>query len=220
MEIKNPKQNFQYIPLAEACEFLNTSRDYMNVLVRRGKLRAVKLGRNWFTTQQWLSEYRQSVGRTSKDFDISKFQDLKQEEETELASLREVSLTERLKHIESQIESVSSLRGPAVSTFKDLEIFKKATSFIASQEIKLPARQLGPEEKSKILKAVEKQFKSADLSEFQKVSKQLGISKFLKRWSHLKLSLASGLVVILLAVSLGWAFGLIPGIKNFSGPNF
>ncbi|KKT12210.1 MAG: hypothetical protein UV93_C0006G0007 [Candidatus Azambacteria bacterium GW2011_GWC2_43_27] len=52
------KENQQYIPLSEAGEFLGTSRDYMNVLVRRGKLRAIKLGRNWFTTNEWLAEYR------------------------------------------------------------------------------------------------------------------------------------------------------------------
>ncbi|MCX6813639.1 MAG: hypothetical protein NT078_00180, partial [Candidatus Azambacteria bacterium] len=197
-EVKNPKQNLQYIPLAEAGEILGTSRDYLNVLVRRGKLRAVKLGRNWFTTSEWLSEYRMSTGKSGADLNVSK---LEQEEKDELASLRDASLAERLKRVESQFENFQ--------TFKDREISKKVTSFIASQEIKLPSRKLESEEKSKILEAVEERFKSADVSEFQKVSKQLGILKSLKSWSHLKFSLASGLVVILLAVSLGIASGLI-----------
>ncbi|MBI2003833.1 MAG: excisionase family DNA-binding protein [Parcubacteria group bacterium] len=41
--------NQQYISLFEAAKVLNTSRDYVNVLVRRKKLEAVKLGRNWVT---------------------------------------------------------------------------------------------------------------------------------------------------------------------------
>lgn len=164
-EIKN---NPEYIPLSEAGRILSTSRDYMNVLVRRGKLRAVKLGRNWVTTGEWLSEYQKAAGRISSAVPF---------------------FTEREKQLQTE-------------------------AFLP--EIKLSSRELKFEEKSTILKAAEEQFKSADVSEFQRVSRQLGILKSLKSWSHLKFSLASGLVVILLAVSLGMASGLI----NFPSSEF
>ncbi|MDP3004375.1 MAG: hypothetical protein Q8N43_02630, partial [Candidatus Azambacteria bacterium] len=207
-EIKNSKQNSRYIPLVEAGEILGTSRDYLNVLVRRGKLRAVKLGRNWFTTDEWLSEFRTPAGKWER------------EEKAELASLRDASLAERLRRVESRFENFQ--------TFKDREISKKVSTSVTSQEIQLFSRRLAPDEKTKILETIKERIKTADSNQFQNASKKLGISKSLKSWSRLKFSLASGLAVILLAVSLGLASGLInffpeggyPVGRQFSIDNF
>ncbi|MBI2452850.1 MAG: hypothetical protein HYV55_01295, partial [Parcubacteria group bacterium] len=46
-----------YITLAEASGFCLHSQDYLKLRARQGKLRAVKIGRNWFTTRDWLTEY-------------------------------------------------------------------------------------------------------------------------------------------------------------------
>ena len=173
--LKNQNKNLEYIPLSEAGHILDTSRDYMNVLVRRGKLRAIKLGRNWLTTSEWLNEYQKSVGRPAAGAEI---------------------------------------RLHPKSDFGIKEISKNLGSFISSHEIPLSSRELKFEEKSKILEAAREQFKSADVSQFQKISKQLGILKSLKSWSHFKFSLASGLIVILLTVFLGMASGFI------NPPNF
>ena len=140
-EIKDVKQDSRYIPLVEAGEILGTSRDYLNVLVRRGKLRAVKLGRNWFTTGEWISEYKTPAGKLERE-DLST-EALAKAEKAELASLRDASLAERLERVESRFENIRS--------FKDREISKQISTVIASQEIKLPSRTLEPEEKSKIL---------------------------------------------------------------------
>jgi len=51
------KDNFQYISLKQASEFSDYSQDYLSLRARQGKLKAVKLGRNWVTTQEWLDEY-------------------------------------------------------------------------------------------------------------------------------------------------------------------
>ncbi len=200
------KQNSRYIPLAEAGEILGTSRDYLNVLVRRGKLRAVKLGRNWFTTCEWLSEYQTPTGK------------LEQEEKAELASLRDASLAERLQRVESQ---VVSLRGISrmeknFQTFKDKEISERISTSVASQEIQLPSRLLAPDEKAKILEAVKERIKTADSHQFQNASKKLGISRSLKSWSLAKLFVASGLTALFLVVS----FGMATGILNFQIPIF
>ncbi|MFH1393118.1 MAG: helix-turn-helix domain-containing protein, partial [Patescibacteria group bacterium] len=188
-EIKNTKQNPRYIPLAEAGEILGTSRDYLNVLVRRGKLRAVKLGRNWFTTSEWLSEYQSPASK------------LEQAEKAELAFLRDASLAERLERVESRFENIQN--------FRDREISKKVSTSVSSQEIQLPSRRLAPDEKTKILEAVKERIKTTDSNQFQNASKKLGIYKSLKSWSTAKLSLASGFTALAFIISFCIASGLI-----------
>lgn len=215
-EIKNNKQDFspfggspegrQYIPLVEAGKILGTSRDYLNVLVRRKKLHAVKLGRNWFTTNAWLSEYKSSIGKNGSGFSIAKFE---QDEKAELASLREASLAERLQRVESHFNNVQ--------TFKDKEVVKKISTFIASQEIKLSSRQMALDEKTRILETVKERIKATGSEQFQNASKKLGIYKSLKSWSTKELSVASGFAALALVVSLFVVSGLIT-IPNFNFP--
>ena len=175
--LKNKNKNLEYIPLSEAGHILNTSRDYMNVLVRRGKLHAIKLGRNWVTTREWISEYKKVVGRQDlKQEDLSA-ETLAKAEKAEFASLREISRRRDRDAGQFFTEREKQLQTEALLP-----------------EIKLPSRELKFEEKSKILesafakvtadKVVEERFKSVDVSEFQKISRQLGILKSLKSWSH------------------------------------
>ena len=46
-----------YISLVEATKYCEYSQEYLSLRARQGKLKAVKRGRNWFTTKQWLNEY-------------------------------------------------------------------------------------------------------------------------------------------------------------------
>ena len=46
-----------YISLAEASKLCNYSQEYLSLRARQGKLKAIKQGRNWMTTQEWLDEY-------------------------------------------------------------------------------------------------------------------------------------------------------------------
>ena len=46
-----------YISLADASHFTPHSQEYLSLRVRQGKLRAVKLGRNWVTKKEWVEEY-------------------------------------------------------------------------------------------------------------------------------------------------------------------
>jgi hypothetical protein len=50
-------QNKNYISLQEATKFCSYSQKYLNLRVRQGKLRAVKIGRNWVTKKEWIDEY-------------------------------------------------------------------------------------------------------------------------------------------------------------------
>ncbi|MFH0740000.1 MAG: hypothetical protein V1819_02765, partial [bacterium] len=52
------KENKKYISLQEAAEYSKIySQGYLSLRARQGKLKAVKLGRNWVTTKVWVSEY-------------------------------------------------------------------------------------------------------------------------------------------------------------------
>jgi len=58
---KIAKEKNNYISLTEATEFCNYSQEYLSLRARTGKLKAVKLGRNWATTEEWLKDYVESV---------------------------------------------------------------------------------------------------------------------------------------------------------------
>lgn len=51
----------KYISLREATKYCNYSQEYLSLRARQGKLKAIKLGRNWVTTKEWLEEYIQRV---------------------------------------------------------------------------------------------------------------------------------------------------------------
>ena len=142
--LKNQSKNLEYIPLSEAGHILNTSRDYMNVLVRRGKLRAVKLGRNWFTTNEWLSEFRTPTGK------------LEQEEKAELASLREVFRLHR----------------DAGPFFTEREKQLQTEAFLP--EIKLSSRELNPKKNLKFLKRLKNSLNLLMFRSFKKFPNSWG----------------------------------------------
>jgi excisionase family DNA binding protein len=46
-----------YISLQEAAQYCDYSQEYLSLRARQKKLQAVKIGRNWRTTREWLDEY-------------------------------------------------------------------------------------------------------------------------------------------------------------------
>jgi hypothetical protein len=50
-----------YISLKEAAKYCLYSSDYLKLRARQGKLKAVKMGRNWFTTKEWLETYKNTL---------------------------------------------------------------------------------------------------------------------------------------------------------------
>ena len=47
----------EYITLQAATEFCPYTQEYLSLRARQGKLKALKLGRNWVCTKEWLDEY-------------------------------------------------------------------------------------------------------------------------------------------------------------------
>ncbi len=57
----NNKEESKYISLQEATKYCSYSQDYLSLLARTGKLKSVKIGRNWVTTKEWIEEYIERV---------------------------------------------------------------------------------------------------------------------------------------------------------------
>lgn len=56
----------KYISLAEATKYCDYSQEYLSLLARKGKLDAIKLGRDWVTTKQAVIDYTKKVSDKSK----------------------------------------------------------------------------------------------------------------------------------------------------------
>ena len=56
------KGKIKYLTLFEASGKCNYSQEYLSLRARQGKLRSMKIGRNWYTTEDWLIEYLNSNG--------------------------------------------------------------------------------------------------------------------------------------------------------------
>lgn len=55
-----------YISLQQASKLCPYSQEYLSLRARQGKLKAVKLGRNWVCTKEWLQEYIANSGNYKK----------------------------------------------------------------------------------------------------------------------------------------------------------
>jgi len=57
----------QLISLTEAAARFNISPAHLNLLARRGRLQAIKVGRNWCTTEEAVAAYLADTELRSKD---------------------------------------------------------------------------------------------------------------------------------------------------------
>ncbi len=55
------KDTSNYISLNEAAKYSGYSQEYLSLRARQGKLRALKVARNWMTKKEWIDEYLQRV---------------------------------------------------------------------------------------------------------------------------------------------------------------
>lgn len=58
--------NTELLTLREAAELSPYSADYLNLLVRKGKIRATKIGRDWVITKADLFDYLKKQQQESK----------------------------------------------------------------------------------------------------------------------------------------------------------
>ena len=58
-------KKLKYISLKEATKYCPYSQDYLKLRARQGKLKAVKIARNWLTKKEWIDEYLEEVNNLS-----------------------------------------------------------------------------------------------------------------------------------------------------------
>lgn len=57
----SPRDDEVWTPLREAAEGTRYSQEYLSLLARKGRLEALKRGRNWYTTRQAVQDYIQPL---------------------------------------------------------------------------------------------------------------------------------------------------------------
>lgn len=59
---------YDLMPLSEAAKMAGCTPEHLNLMARRKKIRAKKLGRNWHTTKEWVSAYLKTIeaGKSAK----------------------------------------------------------------------------------------------------------------------------------------------------------
>ncbi|MDD5589862.1 MAG: hypothetical protein PHQ47_01675, partial [Candidatus Portnoybacteria bacterium] len=62
-------ESLDYILLSEAPRYCRYSHDYLRLRARQGSLKALKMGRNWKTTREWLREYEEKFKNFERDED-------------------------------------------------------------------------------------------------------------------------------------------------------
>ena len=73
-----PEQTQELLSLKEAAELTPYSADYLNLLARKGKIKARKIGRDWLITKSDLFDYlhKQQVESKSRFRQLSKYLNL------------------------------------------------------------------------------------------------------------------------------------------------
>ena len=57
----------KYLSLADAARMSPYTQEYLSLRARQGKLQALKLGRNWVTTEDWLNNYLEQVRQSEAE---------------------------------------------------------------------------------------------------------------------------------------------------------
>ena len=71
MSAKNKEKiDIDYIALSDASKKSGYTPEYLNYLARKGKLKAKKIGRNWYTTFEWLDEFMGITSQTVSDLNM------------------------------------------------------------------------------------------------------------------------------------------------------
>ncbi len=70
-KIRTKKQFIKYISLQDAAKICSYSQEYLSLRARQGKLKAIKRGRNWFTTAEWLNIYAIEAGKKESKIKIN-----------------------------------------------------------------------------------------------------------------------------------------------------
>jgi len=111
------KNSVEYISLSEAACSSGYTPEYLNSLARKEKLKAKKIGRNWYTTSVWLDDFVLSTKSAKKE----KIEKLASEIHEHI--LGQESETEKEPELEPETEIVETESFESVSRVKAENVF-------------------------------------------------------------------------------------------------
>src|SRR3989344_2927436 len=123
----------EYISLAEAAKLSPYSKEYLGLRARQGKLKAVRIGRNWATTKSWLKQYVQSAEESKSGTSEIKFVNAKLQQETQ-----PLKLPAQIPGV--AVPSPIEISLPVKGIFKSLKEAAKLTPY-SKEYLGLRARQ-------------------------------------------------------------------------------
>jgi len=177
----------KYISLIEASKLCSYSQGYLSLRARQGKLKAVKLGRNWVTTQEWLREYIEEVQGQIKGEEKKFIPDISLQEAAKLCSYSQEYLSLRAR--QGKLKAVKLGRNWVTTQ----EWLREYTGEIKCED---EEEKFIPEVKPKAPVLV-KEIKKPIYSYIQKV-----ISPFVQKFCQPKFILSSALIILLLISSI------------------
>ena len=155
-------KKMEYISLNEAAKSTAYSQEYISLLCREGKMKGKKMGRNWFTTKEWVKDYieKMSEKKNKKDNDMAS-QSNYQDNSSSFLLLKKMMLATIVSgflvsgfvfaqyfgtkvHPEIQFQNLvlgvsdgvgSSIRGEIISLSNDLNFVKNKTTKFADEEV-------------------------------------------------------------------------------------
>ncbi|HLN19409.1 MAG TPA: hypothetical protein VK255_04555 [Patescibacteria group bacterium] len=102
---KNSKIDDKFISLAEAAKRSGYTPEHLNLSARKGNLEAKKIGRNWYTTSDWLEVFLSLKKKTEDDVKVTEDIELEKISETMTDSDNNQSPLEIISDLKLQIDS-------------------------------------------------------------------------------------------------------------------
>lgn len=117
-----------YISLQEATKYCNYSQEYLSLRARWGKLKAVKIGRNWVTKKEWVEKYEVSIEDYNRK--VKRIEKVK----------KEILPPENLPIGEFEFRPIIQPLEP--SGFRPVEKIRKAASLLKLRDIRISSTGL------------------------------------------------------------------------------
>jgi len=109
---KNQKLDEKFIPLSEAAKRSGYTPEHLNLSARKGKLPAQKIGRNWYTTEEWLDAFLNlTLEKKNGEKNISIAAEVEKVSPEEKNAAQEIAKQE--KDVATIIEEISSSHSDA-----------------------------------------------------------------------------------------------------------
>jgi len=141
---KDPKQ--KYVSLTGMIGYSGYSQEYLSLRARQGKLKAIKLGRNWVTTKKWIDDY------------LKKTNDYKNNK-----NKNKIKLSDRTK-IKEKREKIKELRGR--QDLKELKELKGRKEEKAEKTERIERVEVELEE---LRKEIKEELKEQELKELREI---------------------------------------------------